>query len=322
MIRTVKETIQDYQSQYRFMAPDNASIDRAQSLWEAWEKSGIEAPNVQQIADTSLQWEIGFFKDLVTITEWMEGKELNIQYCAFCLDKYNFYAVSAKDGYVVLVDDYFFQFLYILITVLIFHAQGLVEPHEEAELRILVRKMILNNYFKRRRFNFAEDNIAQRLLVRDYEIAEFANYFFHSLKIFILSHEIGHHVLGHTKGTMTKTMVSSTKKATIEVDRREIIDEFEADNYGYRLFDKVSNTIDERIVHAFCQFKFDFAPLFLFDLFERLDEMSEVLTGQKNSYTTHPPPIKRQSSLQRAFDIPIDDPLHAELKKSLEMVSL
>ena len=62
--------------------------------------------------DRTVEFENGFFYDIVTIAERMEGHDLSIHYCAFCLDDYNFYAFSAEDGYIVLVDDYFLQFFF------------------------------------------------------------------------------------------------------------------------------------------------------------------------------------------------------------------
>lgn len=313
-----KDVLRHYQSLYQALAPDTDSVILAKDIWEAWEQSGISPPDIDDIAKNHIQHENGFFYDIVKVAERMEGRPLQIHYCAFCLDQYNFYALSADDGYIVLIDDNFFQLLFFLCNLLIFDAQGMLEEEERTDAKALAGHLIWNNYFQRRRFDFSRHPFIPSLFRRDYELTEFANYFFHSLKAFIISHEIGHHILGHTRGKVKRVFGMQGRKKSIVVDARQIADEYAADDYGYRLFDRISNTVDESVYYAYCKYKFNFAPLFLFDLFAKLDEISAGVSGEIITYTTHPAPAKRIAALIKKHPIDADDPLYQALKTSMD----
>ena len=309
-----------YQKQYRVLAPDDDSVQLTKAVWSHWEKAGVTPPDIDAIAQEHSRFENGFFYDIVSVAERLAGKELPIQYCAFCLDSYNFYAFSADDGYIILVDDSFFQLLFFLSNILIFQAQGLIQPAEEEAIRQLTTEVITNNYFNRRQFDFTQDSLFSSLLKRDYELTEFANYFFHALKVFIISHEIGHHILGHTIAKVKRVFGSNDTFEAIYVDERSIACEYEADKYGYQLFHEVSTTVDASISYAYCQYKFEFAPLFLFDLFAYLDNLKTVSLSKAVTYKTHPAPQKRIASLQKAFPIDNEDPLYLSLKESMATI--
>lgn len=316
-IRT-HDVLRHYRSLYRALAPDTDSVLLAKDIWEAWEQSGIAPPDVDAIAKNHMQHENGFFYDIVRVAEKMEHRPLNIHYCAFCLDQYNFYAFSTDDGYIVLIDDNFFQLLFFLSMLLVFDAQGLIEEAERAEAQALTGRIIWNNYFMRQRFDFSQDEFIPRLFRRDYELTEFANYFFHALKAFIIAHEIGHHVLGHTSGQMLRVFSMQGHQQAIEVDERQITDEYAADHYGYRLFDLLSNTVDESIYYAYCKYKFPFAPLLLFNLFAKLDDITATVRGEFINYRTHPAPAQRIAALELAYSIDKADPLYVAMQESLE----
>lgn len=322
MERTVRDIIAYYNALYRELSPDQDSVNLTRDIWDKWEKDGVIPPNIESLAINNAKFQNGFFYDIVAVAEKMEQKTLNIHYCPFCLDSYNFYAFSAHDGYIVLVDDYFFQMLFFLCLLFIYDSVGELTASEKEEVKILANDLIINNYFNRRRYDFKAQGLVVKLLERDFEISEFVNYFYNCLKIFILSHEIGHHVLGHTTGKITRTFGISGNSSSIEVDNRDILKEFEADKYGYTLFDKMIKTVDEKIYYAFCKYQFDYAPLFLFDLFEKLDDLSASIDSKAISYETHPHPRKRKRALLKSFNIDSKAPLYLDLKKSVAQLSL
>jgi hypothetical protein len=320
--RNTEDTIRVYRKIYEILAPDGDSVSLAKDVWEEWEKAGTPPPDVDEIALNHAKHENGFFYDIVTIAERVEQRPLGIHYCAFCVDDYNFKAVSTADGYIVLVDDIFFQLLFFVITILMFDANGLIEEDELPAVKRLLKDMITSNYFNNRRYDFSQDTVIPNLLKKDYEVTEFANYFFHSVKAYIIAHEIGHHVLGHTSAPVTKTYNMNGQRLEVEVDSRSVQQEFEADNYGYKLFTEVSNTVDESISYAYCKFKFDFAPLFLFGLFNQLEKITEAYTGTVNTYATYPSPQARIDALNRSFSINNEDPIYRALLESLALLDI
>lgn len=313
-----EEVILQFQRMYKILAPDMDSVAIARELWQEWEKTGNTPPNINEIAKDYAQHENGFFYELVKLAEKMHQGNLPIQYCQFTLDRYNAYAISVKDGYIVLIDDVFFQILYFICNILVFDAAGAIEdPAEREQARKFMTEIINVNYFNRKRIDFSEEGIQHVLLKRDYELAEFANYFFHACKAFIIGHEIGHHVLNHSRGVVMKVFALNGKEVAVEVDERAISDEYEADHYGYKLFDVLSNTNDDSVYYAWCKFRFSFAPLFLFDLFNYIDRLQEKKDNNAMEYTGHPHPISRQQALQAQFSIDAADPLYLSLKESL-----
>ena len=316
--RNVKEVISDFHRQYSIIMPDADSVAVARDIWQDWKLSGNAPPDIDAIAKDYSLHENGFFYELVAVAEKMEGINLGIHHCQFSLDRYNAYAFTATDGYIILVDDIFFQILYFLIHILLFDAQGAIEdPDEIRQAKAFVQEIVSVNYIQRRRIDFSRQSIFHTLVKRDYELAEFANYLFHSIKAFILSHEIGHHVLRHTTGKYKKIFAANGHTMEMEVDQRRIECEFEADSYGYRLFNALSDTTDETVFYAWCKYKFPFAPLLLFDIFRSLDDVQASLQGKLLAYTTHPHPDKRIKALTAGYAIYDEDPLYLLLKESL-----
>lgn len=317
--KSAAEVIADFRKRYEAIAPGVDSVAVTRNLWESWEKSGVTPPDITAIAADYAKHENGFFYEIVRLAEKAAGKQFNIHLCQFSLDRYNAYAFSASDGYIVLADDVFFQILYFLCNIIVFDAMGVIEDDSERiQLKALAARIIHTNYLSRERIDFSEEPLLHELLKKDYEIAEFANYFFSAFKAFIIAHEIGHHVLGHTMGTTRKVFAVMNKTIEAEVDLRSHSMEYEADSYGYNLFHTLCHTTDDSVYYAFCKYRFVFAPLLLFHLFDRLDRLVEWQENITITYTEHPHPRLREQTLTEKFEILTDDPLYLSLKSSLD----
>lgn len=315
---TTQVLVSRYQQIYNVLAPDSDSVAMTKQVWEQWEKAGLTRPDIDQIARDHKKHELGLFYDIVKAAEGLQEQPLNISYVAFCLDRYNFYALTTEDGYIVLVDESFFQLLFFFTYILMLHAQGIIKQHEMSSVSQLCRDVVKNNYFQRKQFDFAQAPIFYDLLGRHYETSEVAGYLFQALKIFILAHEIGHHVLGHTQGNITCNF-GLEKSQSVAVDSRRIASEFEADHYAHRLLSKINATVDGSLPYALCHYCFDFAPLLLFDIFRLLDEL-HAGRSIKEQNPTHPPSDQRWAALQSNFSIPQDDPLYLALTESIDFV--
>jgi hypothetical protein len=313
-----KEVLAFFQEQYHTITPDEFSISITQDMWQEWSKSGVTPPNINAIAADYAKHENGFFYEIAAIAQKMEGKNFNMHFCQFSLDRYNAYAFSAKDGYIVLADYILFQILFFLCVVLVFDHFGRIESDKErADIKNFMDKIITVNYLKRQRVDFSESDIHLTLMKRDYKMLEAANYLFTCLKAFIIAHELGHHVLGHTTGHINKVFAANGKSVTVPVDERLLNCEWEADAYGYKLFKELLNTNDESVYYAFCMYKFEFAPMLLFDIFQCLDAVQEKERNTKITYTDHPHPVDSIKALINNYGANPDDPLYIGFKKSL-----
>lgn len=292
--RSCDDIIRHFSKEYKTIAPDEDSVAVTRDLWEDWQRSGITPPDIEGIAGEYSRHENGFFYELVQLAEKKAGEKLNIHFCQFTLDRYNAYAFTASDGYIVLIDDVFFQVLYFLCNILVFDAMGvLTNPVEKEQAKEFIQRIIRVNYLNRKRIDFSSEQQIISMLKKDYELTEFANYFFHAAKAFIIAHEIGHHVLGHTAGTIRRVFTARNTTIEADVDIRALNMEYEADSYGYQLFDTLSQTVDNSVYYAYCKYKFPFAPILLFGLFAKLDQAEEKEKKVSFAYNEHPHPHDR-----------------------------
>jgi hypothetical protein len=316
----VKDIKQDYERLYHILIPSQESVGLAKELWDDWEKSGIARPNVDDIAANTLKSDEQFFKEIVKIASKIAKKDLNIEYCPFILDNYNLAAFSADDGYLVLIDESFFAIMFYLTIVLMFDAYNLISDNEREIVQSFVNN-IINSYFNYKPFyvnkSFHNNDITQSLLKKDYEIAEFAIYFEQSMRIFMIAHEISHHILGHTKEKEKRCLIENGISVEIETDKRDIISELEADVYAYKIFLEVLNTTDNSIDKAYCKYRFEFAPLFLFDLLETLDRKKEIAENKTINYISHPSPKERKENLLGHYKIEDPSFLYENFKEVL-----
>jgi hypothetical protein len=286
---------QDFYDIYKVLTPSDNSIGLTKSLWDGWEKLDFTRPNVDDVAANTIKRDKQFFYEIIKIAEKVEKKDINIEYCPFIVGDYGLSILDATDGDLVLTDESFFGVLFFLMIVFMFDAYGFIKDEERGSVASFVNKLV-DKYINHEAFDGSGDNITPFLMEKDYETTEFAIYFFQSMKIFLIAHEISHHILGHTKETAT--------------DKRSKIDEFEADKLGYKIFLETMNTTDDSIDVAYCKYRFEFAPLFLFDLCDRFDE----LKGKRATDSrTHPVPRERKENLLKHYEIKDPDCLYKDL---------
>jgi hypothetical protein len=316
--QTYQEALLDFRTKYDIIAPTSTAMNIAKDLWTEWERSGIERPDINLIAGEHDKHENGFFYELIKLGEKIENKELNIHGCLFVLDEYNAHALTAKDGYIILIDDRLFQFFFFICNVIVFDSMDVIENKEEREeIKKFVDELVVSNYINREKIDIDKVGVILQLMKKDYEMAEFSNYLFHSLKAFVIAHEMAHHILKHTTGIQLKSFSGNGKNVTVAVDTRSIECEFEADKYAYKLFDRLLNTTDDSVYYAFCRHKFYYAPLFLFEIFLHLDRLWEKIKKQPVLYRQHPHPRERINALVKEYQLDESDEMYVYFKNSL-----
>lgn len=315
MTQPIEDIIKyDYDPHFKYLAPSKESIELIKQLWVSWEDNGTSKPDIEQIVKDNYKYEDSYFKEIISIACRMLNipkESVRIEQVSFILDSYNLYASHAKDGYLVIVDETFFSMLYSITNILMFSAYNLIDPSEEDVFKRFFQQLT-SEYIERKSFvPFHKKEIDEigTLLNRSYEVTEFAVYLFNSFKTFMLAHEIGHCLLGHSNGRINKMFYNRTEKVMIPIDRRSHLHEYQADIFGYRLFKTVMDTTDNTIDVAYLKYRFEFAPLLLFDIFTYLDRRS----NHEHYSTTHPAPIKRKSNLITQFRINQDDLLYQNL---------
>jgi uncharacterized protein (UPF0305 family) len=294
--KTINDIKQEYYNHYQYLVPNINKIDKVRELWSEYNKAGISSPDIDAINANFPKIDEAFFQEVVKIASKFSGKNMQIEYCAFILNDYNLCARSAADGYLIIIDEFYLGMLYILANIFKFEANNYIEEDEFNHYVRLVQDVVID-YLK----HIEKKDAITQLQKRDYETAEFAVYLYNAFKIFMFAHEISHHLLGHTKETISKQFSMNERNCQIEIDRVDCADEFEADTYGYKIFLEVMNTVDDSINYAYCKYRYEYAPLFLFDIFDKIDRLKEEKMGMKIKYTTHPPPMDRKANLLKQY---------------------
>jgi hypothetical protein len=305
---------------YQYLAPSYASIGLAKDLWGVWERDGVAPPDLDSIVSNTLSFEDGFFQDIVQVASKVYGQKLHIDYCPFILDDYKMCACTASDGYLVIIDETFFKMLFSMTNILMFEVNNLIEEDEEELFSDLIRN-IINEFVEAtpfKPFNRHSDKELSQLYERSYEISEFGVFLFQSFKIFILAHEISHHILQHTQGLTERHFSQSNNYVSIVIDKRSYESEFEADLLAYEIFRATMNTVDGSLKYAACIYRFEFAPLYLFDIFDKIDRYREEKDNRKIQYISHPSPNDRKKNLLNRFKISDTSILYDNLKCALD----
>ena len=326
MAQSADQIVAKYRKWYEILAPSQVSVRKASELWDIWEQDDFKRPNVSEISIDAPSMEEGFFNELSEIASSIAGENLSTHYCPFRTSQYNFSAFTASDGYIVLVDEAFFQFLFILSVVLFHDAFGEIEPQVLADIKAEIKDILLVCYFGRQGYSFDSSTAFHRLMAASYELTEMANYFFQAMKAFILGHELGHHALGHTKGELVQKFAVGDREVDISVDKREWNDEYHADKFGYEVYLKAASS-NPAGQHTTFLYRMDFAPIFFFEVCMLLEKMNHGVNDKAISpeLSSHPPLELRKERLTRHFN-PIkngDDTLmYEELISSLRRLLL
>ena len=325
MKMTINELLKEiYEINYPHLGPSSESKGLVKDLWGEWEKTGKIRPDIDNIAkyNSIIEYERAYFQEIVSIAfdiTNISKNTLRIEQAPFILNSYNLCASRALDGYLVIVDETFFKMLFSLTNILMYSAYNFIEDVEEENFKSLTKRL-LNEYIEQKFFTPFDSKGTPEiryLLGKDYDTAEVAIYLFNSFKTFMLAHEIGHCLLKHADSTIEKSFRGETKEVTIDIDKRSYECEFEADIFGYNLFKRVMDTTDDSIDKAYLKYRFDFAPLFLFDIFEQIDKLIKKNNYSQTDSITHPSPQKRKNNLIHHFQLKEDDLLYSNLRSVL-----
>ena len=317
----VDEVLQDYKAKYKALIVNRSTINVTSVLWNKWEQDGVKPLDFDSTANYMSEFDKEFFNDIVKYSNSINKEETRIAYCAYCLNNYNFSIYTAEDGHIIFIDENFLTILFFIIVVIVYHSLEMMAVDEVEDGIKSISEYIELGYFNRNQIFLNKGDLVWRLLERDYEISEYCNYLFLSIKAFIFSHEVGHVVLGHTTGKekQIRLLAKEIGVQEITIDNISIKEEFEADKYGYKLFDYIQETPKKEMKYAFLKYKHRYAPLVFFEICNALDSLWEKRWNRKIVYETHPKPIMRIDKLIQDHSIEINGEMYADIIKSLKL---
>jgi hypothetical protein len=315
---TTAELLRRYRQRYTLLVPSNESKEIAKTIWNHWEQEGnSRRPDIEKLADHVDQTENKFFQELVDIASEISGKEVHADYCPFLTLDYNFSAVPASDGYIVLIDEAFFQMVFGLIFAVTLHSQTDAFAGNESAIRTEIKTLLRDSYLERRMGILDQMTTLREAIGKDQITSIFANYVFQGIKTFVLGHELGHHALGHTSDSTAAFLLLGGRSVEIPVNNRAWADEFEADAFGYQVYLTATQTTAQR-VHTYFEYRVDFAPILFFDICDWCERWGPD-SRRLNSLVTasHPPLEQRKTNLIEKYKIDETDEMYLALKHSL-----
>ncbi|WP_075087252.1 hypothetical protein [Verrucomicrobium spinosum] len=161
-----------YRKCYKLMHPSQESVNLASGLWKQWESDPSQRPDVIQISSRVQEIEKGFFTELLKAAQALTGTDLKVEYCPFVTSSYNLAAKTTSDGYIVLVDDAFLQFLFLLSNVLVHVAYTDFESATSEALKLEISDCLHRGYVRRLSYSVPDQSSIARILGGNYENTE------------------------------------------------------------------------------------------------------------------------------------------------------
>jgi hypothetical protein len=117
--------------------------------------------------------------------------------------------------------------------------------------------------------------------------------------VFIMAHEFAHHALGHVGVPGPLRLRTGTGDVDVLIYNRSQLDEFAADELGFRVFLSCSATVVEGARRYFTQG--DIAPLLFFHFLDIYERVIPRLVDASPACATHPPASARLQRLTQLF---------------------
>lgn len=320
MGKTIEEEIKStYSASYKCLTPCIESVGLAERLWANWAQSNISKPNIKQITKDIIQYQNSFFNEIVLMGCRMMNipyNSIKIEQAIYLLDSYNLTSYKANDGYMVIIDDTFLTMLYNISNLLMFEVNNLIQEHEEPIFKSIFKQLVLE-YIELKAFKpnlKKETSKIETLMCRSYDVTEYAAYLYHSLKIFLIAHEVGHCLFKHSEQHALRMDYNDVLNNSNYGHNVDYQNEYDADIFGYKLFMQIMNTHDNTIEATYLKYRYEYAPLLLFDLFDCIKEIVATRVNEK----THPSPKARKLNLLEHFQINEHDLLYQNLVHAIK----
>ena len=284
------------------------ALDLTLQTWKKWEKQGTSQPdNVREIVDDPLQTYRVYYQDILTACHIENISPDSVFFSLLPLRNLNAYAntTANKDKVIVFDEDLITFFTAFIIAVMVaVYTDTSDDEVEFFDNFILARLEDFDNRAKSRteESNKKYTDDFMKIIERDYYFTQVGSYFSMAFTVFIICHELSHHILGHsTKKRVFAIPENNGESIEIPVNSPSIKEEFEADTHAYKLYLELIENRD-KIEVAQLTDAFNRAPLVFFELMDIVQTYSENKTGQPYNSESHPHPQQRKERLINQYD--------------------
>lgn len=316
MTKSTAELRAWYERNFRRLGTNAGSRIVTDGLWKAWEEQGIARPDLDAVTHSIRARQDRFFREVVTHCGlFAERPNGVVSHCPLVLYDYNFRKITSSNGCLVLTDEAFERLLFVLsvgMMQLLIGDPSTADRERISEwLRTITRRWFIDME------EFSMPSGLGEILAGSYQATELGTYLFNGMYAFALAHEVGHHALGHGRGSTTLNVSPRDGGEGVPVDAQSHAEELEADLYALRVYMRLREIKDGANPLCFVWW-FKFAPLVLFDICEVLEQAREIVRAAG----THPSPDVRRSALLRVDTLDSDLDLYRDLSVELRRVLL
>jgi len=309
-LETGQEFLNRLQSIYGEATVNQRSRKSVAFVWDIWDKQGISKPkNLQEVTSDPFGVFKGYYDDIVSLCD-IDMINVNNMYFAYVPTRdLKAYAVTAENNdHVIIFDQDLIHFNNtFIITVLVAVYNGIGKSKGQTLRLDQFMSTLLHDFyhgFQNRSLEAEqkfEDFYIRDILQLDYQMAEYGSYFGVAFTVFIICHEMAHHALGHSKEKrMYEFNVGGDALAGIPVDTPAHQEEYDADEYAYRLFLELIDKKD-LATNAILAEAFNRAPLILLEILDIAHLYIEKKTNIVQQSDSHPPPALRKRRLVQIF---------------------
>ena len=284
------------------------AIGLTKITWEKWEKQGTSQPNnIDEIASDPLKTYRVYYQDILTACSIENIEQGSVYFSLLPLKNLNAYAnTTINQDKVIVFDEELITFFtaFVIAVMVAVYTETTDDEVEFFDDFILDR---LNDFYLRTKSRTKESNKKHTqdfmdIIERDYYFTQVGSYFSMAFTVFIICHELSHHILGHS---VEKRMFAfpdvNGESINIPINNPSINEEFEADSHAYKLYLELIKNRDKIDVAQLTD-AFNRAPLVFFELMDIVQTYAEYKTGQPYKSDSHPHPQQRKERLINQYE--------------------
>lgn len=284
------------------------TVDDAIEAWQTWENQGMSQPqNVIDVASDPFATYQAYFDDILTACDLAEIDASLVYFSLIRIKNLNAYAntMPNTDRVIVFDENLISFFTAFIITAMV----SVYSQSSKVDIKQLDDFIIsnLSSFYhettakiQQEKDTFASDFM--QIIKRDYKLTEIGCYFSMAFTVFIICHELSHHILGHAEDKRLY-MVKNTQgeQCSIPLNTPAHQEEFDADAYGYQLFLDLIEKVDQ-VQSAKLSQAFNRAPLIFFEIIDIVQLFAQQQGIHQQGSDTHPEAMERKKRLTEYYE--------------------
>ncbi|MCK5901856.1 MAG: hypothetical protein KAG28_01795 [Cocleimonas sp.] len=298
--QTAPDFIQYLENIYGRSAVNNHTLDDLNDVVNLWKRQGIplSIDTAKMEADPQRIYR-AYFDDILQACDLNDIATDCIFFTLIDIKNLNAYASTLpnKDRVIVLDENLvsFFTCFFIASLVAVYSKPS---AHQSDQLEAFLFDTLAHFANPQHSVQQKKDYASRfkKIIQVDYRLTEIGCYLSIACTLFILCHELSHHLLGHTENRCLSPNSAEDQRIAQMLNTPNHNEEFAADHYGYDLFLSLIENV-EQVQFAKLSHAFNRTPLLFFEVIEIVHNIQPKKESALQQKDTHPPPMKRKSQL-------------------------